>query len=145
MIQWWTDLIMFSHAGLDAASRAPFGARAEHAGCLSYLASHLLNGYFPLDEATRRLGGCWAMTRAEVGPFTIQDKDRASTGTVGLAHCIWIELTFTILVSPRDRGCSGKRSAFVSAQSLGGAETDQNGSLQHLKIKGYCAREWLVG
>ena len=68
MIQWWTDLIMFSHAGLDAASRAPFGARAKHAGCLSYLASHLLNGYFPLDEATRRLGGCWAMKELPVCP-----------------------------------------------------------------------------
>ena len=34
MIQWWTDLIMFSQAGLDAASRIQFGAMAEHAGCL---------------------------------------------------------------------------------------------------------------
>ena len=52
MIQWWADLIMFSQAGLDAASRAPFGARADHADCISYVASHLLNVYFPLDEAT---------------------------------------------------------------------------------------------
>ena len=68
MIQWWTDLIMFSQAGLDAASRIQFGARAEHAGCLSYVASHLLEGYLPFDQGASRLGGCWAMKELQVCP-----------------------------------------------------------------------------
>jgi len=92
MIQWWTDLIMFSQAGLDATSRIQFGARAEHAGCLSYVASHLLEGYLPFDQGASRLGGCWAMKELQVCPeivtqfgvfpgnFVSNSRDRVETG-----------------------------------------------------------------